>query len=344
MAQTDSSQRVFTLANTNGMEVRVAEYGATVLSIRVPDRDGLIDDVTLGFDRVEDYTTHGGHFGAVVGRYANRIANGQFTLDGRSYQLARNNGPNHLHGGVRGFDKMYWSGERSIRNDDPAVSLRYTSAEGEEGYPGAVDVTVTYTVTPINTLIVAYRAVTNAPTPINLTQHSYFNLAGSSSTHGVLDHMLTLNATAYTPVDAGLIPTGQIEPVEGTPFDFRAPMAIGARINADNDQLRLGNGYDHNFVIDRAGAGLVQAAHVSESTTGRTLDVRTTEPGVQLYTANSLDGTVIGKGGRPYRRFDAFCLETQHYPDSPNHPAFPSTILRPGKPYQSRTEFAFGIA
>jgi aldose 1-epimerase len=333
---------IFTLSNGKGMEVRVAEYGATILSIRVPDRNGVVDDVALGFDSLAGYVKSPRFVGAVVGRYGNRIAGGRFTLDGKEYVLARNNGPNHLHGGTRGFDKVVWKGE-PIEGDSDGVTLRYTSVAGEEGYPGTLQATVTYTLTPANDLIVDYVATTDAPTVINLTQHTYFNLAGAG-TRDVLDHELTLNAGHFTPTDSTSIPTGEIAPVDGTPFDFRTPTRIGARIADAHRQLRMTNGYNHNFVIDRAlgDYSIVQAATVREPTTGRTLDVSTTEPGVQFFTGNSFDGSTIGRGGKAYQRYYGFCLETQHFPDSPNKPDFPSTMLMPGDTYRSRTVFRFG--
>ncbi len=332
---------IYTLS-THNMELRVAEYGATILSLRVPDRQGHVDDVVLGFDSLAEYTRSPRYLGAVVGRYGNRIAHGRFTLDGRTYQLATNNGPNHLHGGVRGFDKVIWKGEPFTHGDTVGVTMRYTSRDGEEGYPGKLPATVTYTLRPDHSLEIHYEATTDAPTPINLTQHSFFNLAGAG-TGDVLGHQLTLFASHYTPIDSTSIPTGEIAPVAGTPFDFRVPTAIGAHIAADDRQIKMGEGYNHNFVLDRTGPGLFHAAHVSEPTSGRTLDIYTTEPGVQFFTANSLDGTTIGKGGRPYLRHYGLCLETQHFPDSPNEPQFPSAILRPGETYRSTTVYAFGV-
>lgn len=333
---------IFTLSNPRGMQVRVMEYGATILSIHVPDRDGKLDDVVLGFDDPSDYLTSPRYFGAVVGRYGNRIAQGRFTIDGQTFQLTRNNGPNHLHGGTRGFDKVIWRGDRFERGNESGVVLRYTSAAGEESYPGRLDASVTYTVTSDNELIVDYLATTDAPTHVNLTQHSFFNLAGAGA-RDVLDHELMLKASRYTPVDSTSIPTGELAAVAGTPLDFKSPTRIGARITADHPQIRLGNGYNHNWVLDRTGAGLMLAARVAEPTTGRTLDVLTTEPGIQFFTGNSLDGSAIGKGGRAYHKHYGFCLETQHFPDSPNQPHFPSTLLRPGQTYRTRTIFRFGV-
>jgi len=330
----------FTLTNANGMEVKALSFGCIITSIRVPDRNGKFDDVVLGYDNMDGYARNPSHFGAVIGRYANRIAGAQFTLDGKDYPLAANNRPNHIHGGVNGFDKKVWEAKEVRSANGVGVAFSYKSADGEEGYPGNLSATVTYTLTDANELIVEYQATTNKATPINLTQHSYFNLAGAGA-RDVLDHELTLNADGFTPSDAALIPTGVIAPVEGTPFDFRKPTKIGARINDSNEQLRLGNGYDHNFVINRQGPGLVQAARVFEPTSGRVLTLSTSEPGVQLYTANTLNAT--GKGGLVYGLRGAFCLETQHFPDSPNKPQFPSTILRPGQQFSSKTVFAFSV-
>jgi len=333
---------LFTLTNAHGIEVRVMTYGATIVSIKTPDRDGHLGDIALGFDSLSGYLADSPYFGAVVGRYGNRIAKGRFTLDGTIYHLATNNGPNHLHGGVQGFDKEVWTGVPFQSDSGVGVAFTYTSADGEEGYPGTLSAHVRYTLTDTDELIVNYEATTDKATPLNLTQHTYFNLTGDAS-RDILDHQLQIDADSMTPVDSTLIPTGVIAPVEGTPFDFRTPTAIGARIGQDNEQLRFGGGYDHNFVLRRPGPGLVPAAHVLEPTSGRTLDVLTTEPGVQFYSGNFLDSTITGKGGRVYGHRFGFCLETQHYPDSPNHPNFPSTILRPGEEYRSTTVFRFGV-
>jgi aldose 1-epimerase len=336
----------FTLTNGTGVEVRVITYGAILVSIRTPDRDGRFADIVLGFDDLEGYLTRSRFFGAVVGRYSNRIASGRFTLDGRTYQLATNNGSHHLHGGIKGFDKVLWTAQPVERGGDAGVSLSYSSADGEEGYPGTLNATVTYSLTSGNELIVDYAATTDKATPVNLTQHSYFNLAGEGS-GDVLGHELTLNADHFTPIDSTMIPTGDITPVEGTPFDFREPEPIGARIDAAHEQLDRAGGYDHNFVLNgaaSASARLRAAARVMEPSTGRTLDVATTEPGVQFYAGNRLDGSAAGKGGRVYGRRSGFCLETQHFPDSPNKPNFPSTTLRPGGRYESTTVFTFGYA
>ena len=330
----------FTLTNANGIEVTAIPYGAIITSLKTPDRSGRPGDIVLGFDSLDGYLKEHPYFGAIVGRYGNRIAKGQFTLDGRTYPLAKNNGPNHLHGGIKGFDKVLWTAAAVGAN---AVAFSRTSADGEEGYPGNLKVRVTYTLTDKNELIVDYLATTDKATPVNLTQHSYFNLSAGKSAD-ILGHELVINADRYTPVDATLIPTGELAPVEGTPFDFRKPVAIGKRIDQDHPQLANGKGYDHNWVLNRSGAGPQLAARVLDPASGRTLEVRTTEPGMQFYAGNFLDGTLKGKGGQVYGRRSGFCLETQHYPDSPNQPKFPSTILKPGQEYKSQTVFTFGVS
>jgi aldose 1-epimerase len=324
-----------TLTNSSGMQVQAITWGAIITSIRVPDRNGKLDDVVLGYDTLDPYVRNPSYFGAIVGRYANRVANGKFTLDGKEYTLATNNRPNHLHGGTKGFDKQVWDAKVS----GSTVSFTYRSADGEEGFPGTVNTTVSYTLTDKNELIVEYRATTDKATPFNLSQHSYFNLTGAS--RDVLDHDVTIFADRFTPTDTTLIPTGEQASVGGTPFDFRKPEKIGARINDNYPQLRQASGYDHNYVINRQGAGLVPAARVVEPTTGRTLEVSTTEPGMQFYTANTLNA--VGKAGRTYQKYFAFCLETEHYPDSPNKPQFPSSIIRPGTEFSSKTVFTFGV-
>jgi aldose 1-epimerase len=330
---------VYTLKNANGMEVRAITYGGIITSLKAPDRTGAVADIVLGFDTLDGYLKGHPFFGAIIGRYGNRIGQARFTVDGQTYKLAANNGPNHLHGGPKGFDKVLWSAQPvSWKN---AVTFSRTSPDGEEGYPGALSVQVTYQLTDKNELIVEYQATTDKATPVNLTQHSYFNLAGDGS-GDILGHEMTIHADRYTPVDGTLIPTGELAPVDGTPFDFRQPTAIGARINDAHPQLENGQGYDHNWVVRRAGDGLQLAARVFEPKSGRTLEVATTEPGIQFYAGNFLDGSLAGKGGHVYRHRTGFCLETQHYPDSPNRPAFPSTILKPGETYRSTTVFTFG--
>ena len=332
---------LYTLTNARGMELRVMTYGGIIVSLKVPDRQGTPGDVVLGYDSLRGYLDKTPYFGAIVGRYANRIAKGQFTLGGAAYHLAVNNGLNALHGGLRGFDKVVWQAEPITAVGARGLRLRYTSHDGEEGYPGTLQVAVTYTLTDSNQVIIDYEATTDKATPVNLSQHSYFNLAGSSD---ILGHELTINADRYTPVDSTLIPTGQLASVAGTPFDFRTPHPVGERIGETNEQLRIAGGYDHNFVLNRADTGLVLAARLADSVSGRTLEVRTTEPGLQFYSGNFLDGTIHGKGGRVYGHRAALCLETQHFPDSPNHPAFPSTILGPGQTFRSRTTWTFGVA
>ena len=335
------SVTMFTLTNGKGMEVRVIDFGAIIQSIRVPDRDGRTDDVALGYDDLASYVADKRFIGIVPGRYANRIANAQFTIDGKTYHLTRNNGRNHLHGGTRGFGKVPWRAASVHRGDSVGVELRYTSPAGEEGYPGTLEARVTYLLTPDDRLTVSYHATTDAPTHVNLTQHAILNLAGAGK-GTVLDHVATIHASSYIPVDSTGIPLGPLASVAGTPFDFRTPTPIGARIHADDPQIRAGNGYDHCFVLDRADQSMFHAARIVEPTTGRTLDVYTTEPGIQFYTGNSFRGQ-IGKGGTPYPSRAGFTLETEHFPDSPNRPEFPSTLLRPNASYESRTIFAFGV-
>ena len=350
---------VYTLDGGAGVTVKVTNYGARILSIECPDRDGRITNVALGHGPdLEDWveSVESGvnpYFGAVVGRYGNRIAGGKFELDGETYTLPTNNGPNSLHGGVVGFDRVRWETVASGTNvivQTPigrvrgwsAVVLRHVSADGAQGYPGTLTATVTYALDG-DTLTVNYDATTTAPTPINLTQHTYFNLKGEGA-GDILGHELTLNADRFTPVDDTLIPTGELRPVSGTPFDFTADKPIGQEIDAENEQIEIGGGYDHNFVLTGGGEADGEptlAARVREPLTGRVLEIETTEPGVQFYTGNFLDGSVIGTSGRPYVKRGAFCLETQHFPDSPNRPDFPSTILRPGETYRTTTTFRF---
>jgi aldose 1-epimerase len=327
---------LFTLTNAHGLEVKAMTYGAIITSIRVPDRKGQIADIVLGHETPDGYIPNPPYFGALVGRYANRIANATFTLDGKKYDLAKNDGPNTLHGGVKGFDKVMWEG-KALKN---SVVFTYLSKDGEEGFPGNLKVKVTYTLTDSNELSVDYEATSDKATPLNLSQHSYFNLAGEG-TGDILNHEILINADRFTPVDKTLIPTGELRPVKGTPFDFTTSTKIGARIEENYDQLILGHGYDHNFVLNRKGSGLELAARVYEATSGRVMEVSTTQPGVQFYSGNFLDGTVTGKQGHVYKRRYGLCLETQHYPDSPNHPDFPTTILKPGETFRSKTVFKF---
>jgi aldose 1-epimerase len=333
---------LFLLTNDNGMRASITPFGGIVTSLIAPDRNGQFADVVLGFDRLNGYVAGHPYFGAIIGRYGNRIAGGCFTLDNQSYELARNNNGNHLHGGIAGFDKALWSADPEFHPDGPRLRLTHVSADGDEGYPGHLDITVDYTLTQDNELRIDYRATTDKATHVNLTNHSYFNLAGQG-TGDILDHELTVNADHFTPVDDGLIPTGEIRSVEGTPMDFRKPVAIGARIDAEDEQLRFGGGYDHNFVLNRSDGGLSLAARVFEPGAGRVMEVHTTEPGVQLYTGNFLDGSIAGKGGRVYGRRCALCLETQHFPDSPNQPKFPTTVLRPGDEYRTTTIYRFSV-
>jgi aldose 1-epimerase len=333
----------FTLTNANGMEVRAITYGAIITHLKAKDRAGKLDDIVLGYDDLAGYVKQNPYFGAIVGRYGNRIAKGQFTIDGKTYTLAKNNGPNHLHGGIKGFDKVVWKGEPFEKGGDVGVVFTHVSPDGDEGYPGTLTARVTYTLTPKDELRVDYLASSDKATHVNLTQHTYFNLAGPG-TRDILDHRLRIDADRYTPVDETLIPTGELAQIAGTPFDFRQPHAIGERINADHVQLKHGKGYDHNFVLNRKAAGLAEVIEVSEPTTGRTLRIATTEPGVQFYSGNFLDGTIKGKGGRVYQQRYGFCLETQHYPDSPNKPNFPTTLVRPRQDYRTTTVFTFGVA
>jgi aldose 1-epimerase len=334
----------YTLRNTHGIEARVTDYGAVILSLLVPDREGRPADVVLGFDEPADYEDNPPYLGAVVGRYANRIAGGRFTLEGREYELARNEGPHHLHGGRRGFDSVVWESASFRDEGGDGVVFRHTSPDGDEGYPGTLAVEVRYTLNESDELVVDYRATTDRPTHLNLTQHSYFNLAGHDA-GDVLDHVVELRADRFTPVDEGMIPTGELRDVAGTPLDFRHPTPLGSRIDAADEQLRRGSGYDHNYVIERSGGGgrsgsePVLAARVYEPASGRQLEIRTTEPGIQLYSGNHLD--VRGKGGVHYGPRTGLALETQHFPDSPNRPEFPSTVLRPGETFRSRTVWTF---
>lgn len=329
---------VFTLRNAKGAEARITNYGGIVLSLLVPDRNGQLGDVVLGYDTLDAYIKETPYFGCLVGRYGNRIAEGKFSLDGKDYVLAVNNGPNALHGGLKGFDKVVWAARPRQTKQGPALELTYVSKDGEEGYPGTLTVKAVYTLTDDNELRLDYTATTDKPTIVNLTHHSYFNLAGRGD---ILGHELTLFASRFTPVDSTLIPTGELRPVKGTPFDFTTPHRMGARIGADDEQLKFGLGYDHNWVGDKEPGVLGLIARVHEPTSGRIMEVLSTEPGVQFYSGNFLDGTLTGKGGWVYARRNGFCLEPQHFPDSPNQPAFPSTVLRPGETYKNSIIYRF---
>lgn len=332
--------RRFTVETPAGAAFSFTDFGAILISASVPDRDGARDDVVLGYDDVAGYERGTSYLGCVVGRYANRIAMGRFELEGKVYRLAQNQGTNHLHGGEQGFNRCLWTPRASIVGDSARIAFEYRSDAGEEGYPGNLDVQVVYTIGPDATVDIRYSARTDETTLVNLTQHSYFNLGGVAS-DDVLGNQLWLSANRFTPVDASLIPTGELRAVEGTPFDFREPVALGARIDMDDAQLQQARGYDHNWVLDGSPGELRHVARVFEPATGRILDVDTTEPGVQLYSGNFLTGDDVGKGGRRHHRRGALCLETQHYPDSPNRPEFPSTVLMPGDEYVSRTIFRF---
>jgi aldose 1-epimerase len=332
---------LYVLTNKSGAEASITNYGGAVVSLKVPDRNGKFADVVLGYDNADGYVADKSFFGALIGRYGNRIGHAQFALDGKTYTLAKNNGENSLHGGIKGFNKALWTAKTHSVKGGQSLELSYLSKDGEEGFPGNLKVTVIYTLTNTNALKIEYSATTDKKTVVNLTNHSYFNLTGQAS-GDILSHQLMIPADMFTPVDAGLIPTGELRDVAGTPFDFRKPTAIGARIDQDDEQLKLGGGYDHNFVLrppmDRAE---FLAARVVEPTSGRVMEVWTTEPGVQFYTSNFLDGKTIGKGGVGYPKHAAFCLETQHFPDSPNQPKFPSVVLNPGARYHTITTYKF---
>lgn len=332
--------QLYTLRNSQGMTATIMTYGGIVTSLQTPDRDGKFGDVVLGYDNLDGYLKSTPYFGALIGRYGNRIARGKFSLDGVDYTLATNNVPNHLHGGLKGFDKVVWTVEKAdVGSNGPELTLTYLSKDGEEGYPGNLTVQATYSVTERNALEVKFTATTDKDTVCNLTHHSYFNLAG----HGdVLGHFVQIFADKFTPVDSGLIPTGELAPVAGTPFDFLAPKAIGDHINdTGNEQIRFAGGFDDNWVLNKNGDELALAARVTEPKSGRTMEVWTTSPGLQFYTGNFLDGTITGKGGWTYQARNAFCMEPQHFPDSPNHPTFPTTELKPGETYHNTILYKF---
>jgi len=331
---------LYKLTNANGLEARIMTYGGVVVSLRVPDRQGNLGDVVLGYDQLDGYLKKGAYFGAIIGRYGNRIGHGRFSLEGHEYKLAQNNGENHLHGGLIGFDKVIWNGTENPANDGVSLKLMYLSKDGEEGYPGNLSVTAVYTLTNKDELKISYSATTDKTTVVNLTNHSFFNLAGSGLNLG---HETMITADRFTPVDKGLIPTGELRSVKGTPMDFTTPATIGARIDQDYDQLVLGGGYDHNYVLNKRDSELSLAARVYEPGTGRVMEVYTTEPGMQFYSGNFLDGSITGKGSQVYQKRSAFCLETQHFPDSPNKPNFPSTVLKPGQHYSSTTIYKFSV-
>ena len=331
---------LYTLTNANGMEVDIANFGGIVTRVLAPDRDSQFTDIVLGFENRDDYEINAPYFGAIIGRYGNRIAKGTYRIDDNTYELAINNAPNALHGGPTGFHVQLWEADSITRPGAVGVELTRLSPDGEEGYPGNLSTTVRYLLNNDNELRIEYAANTDAPTIVNLTNHTYFNLRGAGS-GDILGHELMIDADYFTPVDSTLIPTGELRPVADTPFDFRRPTPIGERIDAENEQLRYGLGYDHNFVLDRDGPGLERVATVYEPTTGRYLEVLTTEPGLQFYSGNFLDGTLTGKGGTALDYRTGFCLETQHYPDSPNQPEFPSTVLRPGETYETTTVYRF---
>ena len=331
---------VYTLKNKNGVEARILTYGGIIQSLKVPDKNGKLGDVVFGYDYLAGYETNSPYFGALIGRYGNRIARGHFTLDGVTYTLATNNVPNSLHGGVKGFDKVVWHARPGVSAQGETLELTYVSHDGEEGYPGKLMVTALYTLTEDNAIRLDYTATTDKDTIANLTQHSYFNLAGQGD---ILGHVVYLDADKFTPVDETLIPTGELKPVEGTPFDFRTPTAIGARIGQDDEQLKFGKGYDHNWVVNHPMGQLALDARVTEPTTGRILEVWSTEPGLQFYTGNFLDGSMTGKAGQVYRFRSAFAMEPQHFPDSPNHDNFPSVVLHPGETYHNTIIYKFSV-
>ncbi len=331
---------LFTLRNHRGAEVQICNYGGIVTSFKVPDRHGKMGDVVLGYDNLDGYLKDSPYFGALIGRYGNRIARGKFTLNGHQYTLATNNYPNALHGGLKGFDKVVWDARVLANPAGPSLKLTYLSKDGDQGYPGNLSVTVNYTLTEDNALETDFTATTDSDTIINLTQHSYFNLAGKGD---ILGHVVMIRSDKFTPVDSTLIPTGELQPVNGTPFDFRTPTAIGARINQDNEQLKFGKGYDHNWIINKPMGQLQLMARVTEPTSGRVLEVLSTEPALQFYSGNFLDGSITGKGGWVYQFRNGFCMEPQHSPDSPNRPEWPTVVLKPGQTYRHTMQFKFSV-
>jgi aldose 1-epimerase len=330
---------IYTLKNAKGAEAKITNYGGIIVSLRMPDRNRKFAEVTHGFDTLEGYTAEHPYFGALIGRYGNRIAKGSFTLNGKRYKLPVNNNGNTLHGGLRGFDKVVWTAKQ-LATDDPSLELSYVSKDGEEGFPGTLTTTVRYTLTNDSSLRIDYKASTDKDTVLNLTNHAYFNLSDDQSSSNA-NHELRIDAEHFLPVNSTLIPTGELKPVEGTPFDFRKAKKVGAQIEAADEQIKLGGGYDHNFVLNGTPGTLRRVAELYEPTSGRVMEVETTEPGVQFYTGNFLDGTLKGKDGKTYGRRSALCLETQHYPDSPNQPKFPTTVLKAGEEYNSTTVYRF---
>ncbi len=333
---------LFTLTNNNNIEISITNYGGTVTSLKVPDKTGQVKDIVLGFNDLKSYLNDHPYFGSIIGRYGNRIANGKFSLNGKEYILAKNNGTNNLHGGIKGFDKQIWNVNEIKDKSSVGIELTYLSKDGEEGFPGNLSVAVTYTINNNNEFRIDYKATTDIVTICNLTNHSYFNLSGEGN-GSILDHEVMIKANKYTPINSSLITTGELADVTGTPFDFQTPTPIGKNINEDNLQLKYAGGYDHNYVLDKPkdSKALLLAATVNNPKSGRSMDVLTTEPGIQFYSGNFLDGTLVGKSGKNYNQRYGFCLETQHYPDSPNKPNFPSTILEPGQTYLTSTIYKF---
>ncbi len=329
---------IFTLRNTNGFEARIMTYGGVVVSLKTPDKSGKFDDIVLGYNSLEDYIKRNPYFGALVGRYGNRIAKGKFSLNGKTYSLAQNNGSNHLHGGLKGFDKVVWAAKPADSPNGPALHLSYLSKDGEEGYPGNLSVTAVYTLTNDNALRLDFEATTDKDTVCNLTHHTYFNFRPGND---VLDYIVQINAEEFTAINAEVIPTGELRSVAGTPLDFRKPTRMCDRINSDDEQMQFAGGYDHNLVFKKPAGHLASVARVTDKISGRSVEVLTTEPGMQFYTGNFLDGTIVGKGGQQYHRRHAFCMEPQHFPDSPNHPQFPSVELKPGQVYKNTIIYKF---